>query len=168
MVSSIFRLAPFTSPPEPLPLGRVPGPKLAPFTPNAWADIEFDEFLGQENDADSQVWKVQINGAGLFALKAVHDDTWHTSSALASSTRTLTRSALFSFTSATRILSVTVKVGDLTKPLANLQLYVDYFDPFNCECRAYYDQLKEEKREHLAVKAYGYLLLTPQQETDLA
>ena len=48
-----------------------------------------------------------------------------------------------------------------------MQLYVDYFDPFNCECRAY-GRLGEEKREHLAVKAYGYLLLTPQQETDLS
>ena len=80
MTSSVFRLAPLPSPPVPLPPGRVPGPKLAPFTPNGRADIEFLEFLGQENDADSQVWKVQINGARLFALKAVRDDTRHTSS----------------------------------------------------------------------------------------
>lgn len=48
-----------------------------------------------------------------------------------------------------------------------MQLYADYFDPFNCECRAY-GRLKEEKREDLAVKAYGYLLLTLGQEDDLA
>lgn len=57
--------------------------------------------------------------------------------------------------------------GDLALPLANPQLYVDYFDPFSCECRAY-GRLKEEKREDLAVKALGYLLLTPQQEAHLA
>jgi hypothetical protein len=76
MPSSVFRLAPLPSPPVPLP--PVPGPKLAPFTPNAQADIEFFEFLGQANNADSQVWKVKINGAGLFALKAVRDDARHT------------------------------------------------------------------------------------------
>jgi hypothetical protein len=54
-----------------------------------------------------------------------------------------------------------------SKPLANPQLYVDYYDPFNCECRAY-GRLKEERREDLAVRALGYLLLTHQQEADLA
>ncbi|KAL2126172.1 hypothetical protein VTI74DRAFT_1551 [Chaetomium olivicolor] len=57
--------------------------------------------------------------------------------------------------------------GDFVRPLANPQLYVDCFDPFNCECRAY-GRLKEEKREDLAVRALGYLLLRPQQEIDLA
>ena len=79
MASSVFRLAPLPSPPVPLP--RVPGPKLAPFTPNARANIEFLEFLGQENDVDSQAWKVKINGTGLFALKAVRDEARHTGSA---------------------------------------------------------------------------------------
>ena len=52
-------------------------------------------------------------------------------------------------------------------PLANEQLYIDYFDPFNCECRTY-GRLKEANREDLAVKAHGYLFLTPQQETEVA
>ena len=69
MTSSPFRLARLPSPPAPLP--RVPGPRLAPFTPSAQADIEFIEFLGRENDKDSLVWKVTINGAGPFALKVV-------------------------------------------------------------------------------------------------
>ena len=52
-------------------------------------------------------------------------------------------------------------------PLANEQLYIDYFDPFSCECRAY-GRLKEANREDLAVKAHGYLFLTPQQEAEVA
>ncbi|KAH6851107.1 kinetochore Sim4 complex subunit FTA2-domain-containing protein [Chaetomium sp. MPI-CAGE-AT-0009] len=139
MASSVFRLAPLPSPPVPLP--RIPGPKLAPFTPNARANIEFLEFLGGDDDKDSQVWKVKINGAGLFALKAFYFCHWD--------------SLRY------------VQGGDLTRRLANPQLYVDYFDPFNCECRAY-GRLKEESCEDLAIKAYGYLLLTPEQETGLA
>lgn len=142
MASSISRLAPLPKVPSrpAVPLPRVPGPKLAPFTPNARADIEFVEFLGRANDVDSQVWKVKINGA-LFSLKAFyfcHSETLRQNQG-----------------------------GDLTRPLANSQLYIDYFDPFNCECRAY-GRLKKRQRENLAVKAYGYLLLTPQQETELA
>lgn len=51
----------------------------------------------------------------------------------------------------------------LTDPLAADQAYVDYFDPFNCECRAY-GRLQQEGRQDLAVQAHGYLLLTPDQE----
>ncbi|KAK4244050.1 kinetochore Sim4 complex subunit FTA2-domain-containing protein [Corynascus novoguineensis] len=139
MALSVFHQACPPSPPVPLPC--VPGPKLAPFTPNAYADIEFIEFLGRENDVDSLVWKVKINKAGPFALKLFY--FWH-----------------WNFLRKNQ-------GGDLTRPLASPQLYVDYFDPFNCECRAY-GRLKEEKREDLAVRALGYLLLTPQQEIDLA
>ncbi len=73
MAYKVFRLAGLPSPPAPLPL--VPGPKLAPFTPDARAKIEFVEFLGSENDKDSQVWKVNINGAGPFALKMVRQSS---------------------------------------------------------------------------------------------
>ena len=52
-------------------------------------------------------------------------------------------------------------------PLANEQLYIDYFDPFSCECRAY-GRLKEANHEDVAVKTHGYLLLTPQQEAEVA
>jgi hypothetical protein len=54
----------------------------------------------------------------------------------------------------------------LNRPLAKPRSYIDYFDPFNCECRAY-GRLKQEKREDLAIKAYGYLLLTLEQEAEV-
>ncbi|KAK4237486.1 kinetochore Sim4 complex subunit FTA2-domain-containing protein [Achaetomium macrosporum] len=138
MASSEFYQARLPSPPVPLPC--VPGPKLAPFTPTAHANIEFIESLGRENDKDSLVWKVMVDGAGPFALKMFWFHHWEF---LAENQR------------------------GLPGPLANPQVYVDYFDPFNNECRAY-GRLKEEKREDLAVRALGYLLLTPQQEADLA
>ncbi|KAL2148971.1 hypothetical protein VTH82DRAFT_1657 [Thermothelomyces myriococcoides] len=138
MASPVFYQARPPSPPVPLPC--VPGPKLAPFTPTAYADIEFIKFLGCENDKDSVVWKVKINGGGPFALKMFYFRQWKYLCLLADT---------------------------LERPLTNPQLYVDYFDPFNCECRAY-GRLKEENREDLAVHALGYLFLTPQQESDLA
>ncbi|KAK4242952.1 kinetochore Sim4 complex subunit FTA2-domain-containing protein [Corynascus novoguineensis] len=138
MASSVFRLDRFPSLPTPLP--RVPGPKLTPFTSDAQVHIEFVEFLGRENDVDSLVWKVKINGAGHFALKVFYFRRWE--------------------------FLRDNQAANLTSPLAHPQLYVDYFDPFNCECRAY-DRLKDAKREDLAVKAHGYLLITPQQEADL-
>ncbi|KAL1883329.1 hypothetical protein Daus18300_000387 [Diaporthe australafricana] len=49
----------------------------------------------------------------------------------------------------------------------NLESYVDYYDPFNCECRVY-GRLKAEGREDLAIQAYGYILLTPEQEKFVA
>ncbi|KAK4033642.1 kinetochore Sim4 complex subunit FTA2-domain-containing protein [Parachaetomium inaequale] len=54
----------------------------------------------------------------------------------------------------------------LTGPLAELHFYYDYFDPFNCECRVY-GRPKAEGCEELAVKAYGYLLLSPEQEAEV-
>ncbi|KAK4147595.1 kinetochore Sim4 complex subunit FTA2-domain-containing protein [Dichotomopilus funicola] len=140
IASSVFYQTRPPSPPVPLPC--VPGPKLAPFTRTAYADdIEFIQFLGRENDVDSLVWKVKINKAGPFVLKVFY--FWHWDF--------LRRN----------------QGGDLTRRLASPQLYVDYFDPFNCECRAY-GRLKQEKREDLAVRALGYLLFNPQQEIDLA
>lgn len=46
-------------------------------------------------------------------------------------------------------------------------MYAEYYDPFNCECRAY-GRLKEENREDLAVRAYGYLILSPDQQAEIA
>ncbi|KAG7291192.1 hypothetical protein NEMBOFW57_001204 [Staphylotrichum longicolle] len=108
--------APGPVPPSALP--RLPGPKLAPFTPTAYADIEFIKELGKPSeDMDSFVWKVRINGMpSFYALK---------------------------------------------------MLYLDYFDPFNCECRAY-GRLQQESREDLAVRAHGYLMLTREQELEVA
>lgn len=51
----------------------------------------------------------------------------------------------------------------LQRPEPTPQDYIDYLDPFNCECRAY-GRLKEECREDLAVRAHGYVLLTKDQE----
>lgn len=51
----------------------------------------------------------------------------------------------------------------LQRPEPTPQDYIDYLDPFNCECRVY-GRLKEEHREHLAVRAHGYVLLTKDQE----
>lgn len=55
---------------------------------------------------------------------------------------------------------------NLTQPLTSSQAYVDYYDPFNCECRAY-GRLAQEGRLDLAIPAHGYLLLTPQQEAEV-
>lgn len=39
-------------------------------------------------------------------------------------------------------------------------------DPFNCECRAF-GRLKETNNEHVAVKCYGYVILSDEEERDL-
>lgn len=51
----------------------------------------------------------------------------------------------------------------LQRPEPTPQNYIDYLDPFNCECRVY-GRLKQERREELAVRAHGYVLLTKDQE----
>lgn len=51
----------------------------------------------------------------------------------------------------------------LEDSLVKNEAYVGYFDPFDCECRAY-GRLQQERREDLAVCAHGYLFLTPEQE----
>jgi hypothetical protein len=55
------------------PLPQVPGPKLAPFTATARADIEFIKELGNPNvNMDALVWTVRINGdPTVYALKMV-------------------------------------------------------------------------------------------------
>lgn len=53
-----------------LPLPRVPGPKLEPFQGTATADIEFIAFIGNDEDMDSKVWKVRIEGK-VYVLKVV-------------------------------------------------------------------------------------------------
>lgn len=69
-------IARLPDPPEPLP--QVPGPKLAPFTSTAYADIEFIEELGNpDNDVHSHVWKVKINRTDTYyALKMVCSSGW--------------------------------------------------------------------------------------------
>ncbi|KAH6850897.1 kinetochore Sim4 complex subunit FTA2-domain-containing protein [Chaetomium sp. MPI-CAGE-AT-0009] len=127
-------------PPEPLPL--VPGPKLPPFTRTARATIEFIEELGNPaQDLDGLVWKVKIGGKEpYYALK------------------------MFPFNLTEYLVSG--QAIDLVYKLASAQLYSDYFDPFNCECRVY-GRLKQEDREDLAVRAHGYLFLTPEQAAEV-
>lgn len=54
----------------------------------------------------------------------------------------------------------------LNRPELTPQQYVDYLDPFNCECRAY-GRLKQENSENLVVRTHGYILLTREQERDV-
>lgn len=62
-------LARLLDPPVPLP--RVPGPKLAPSTRTGHAPIRFIMELGNpEQDMDSRVWVVEIRGKR-YALKMV-------------------------------------------------------------------------------------------------
>ncbi len=56
--------------------------------------------------------------------------------------------------------------GELNYALVSPQHYLDFYDPFNCECRAY-GRLLAEQRTDLAVRAHGYLLLTPDQEAEI-
>ncbi|KAK7728640.1 hypothetical protein SLS63_006501 [Diaporthe eres] len=63
-------------------------------------------------------------------------------------------------------LKMNVLARELAQPLSSSQAYEDYYDPFNCECRAY-GRLAQENRLDLAVPAHGYLLLTPQQEREV-
>jgi hypothetical protein len=66
--SSVFRIPPFPNPPVPLP--QVPGPKLGPFSCTGYADdIEFINPLGQDDNKDSYVFEVKLNGKGPYALK---------------------------------------------------------------------------------------------------
>lgn len=58
------------------------------------------------------------------------------------------------------------EMDPLHRPDLTPQEYIDYMDPFNSECRAY-GRLKQERREDLAIRAHGYLLLTQEQERDV-
>jgi hypothetical protein len=53
-----------------LPLPRVPGPRLGPFTPTGHADLNFLERLSNSDAKDGYVWKVEIRGR-VYALKVV-------------------------------------------------------------------------------------------------
>jgi hypothetical protein len=55
----------------------------------------------------------------------------------------------------------------MTRRFASPLSYLDYFDPFNNECRAY-GRLSGESRQDVAVRAHGYLFLIPEQEAFIA
>jgi len=160
--------APSWDSPTPSPLPQRPGPTLAPFTLTGYADIEFIEELGDPGeDMDSFVWKVRIDGGEpYYALKMVkssHQEILTCSQGPGA--KTDIRVNQFRFNSHHHLRRT---VGShLNRPLKTPQLYLDYFDPFNCECRVY-GRLHEERREELAVRAHGYLLLTPEQEVEVA
>ncbi len=54
----------------------------------------------------------------------------------------------------------------LTRPLKTSQLRTNYFEPSSCECRVY-GRLEQERRQGLAVRTHGYVLLTPEQELEV-
>ena len=68
MTTSRASTAHNTSPPLPLP--RIKGPKLEPFRGTANVQHEFVRYIGSEDDVDSKVWKVQVDGK-YYALKIV-------------------------------------------------------------------------------------------------
>jgi serine/threonine protein kinase len=148
--------ATFPDPPKPLP--QVPGPKLAPFTPTARADIEFIRELGDpENNLEGHVWEVKINGmAPNLALKMVRTRTFFLGLV---SCFLIIGLDQFRFDSYAYLQETSTHLA----PLALPSLYMDYMASFNRECRAY-GRLKEENREDLAVRAHGHLFLTPEQE----
>ncbi|KAH6846996.1 kinetochore Sim4 complex subunit FTA2-domain-containing protein [Chaetomium sp. MPI-CAGE-AT-0009] len=129
---------PKLSPSLPKPLPQVPGPKLAPFTRTGHAVIQFVKELGSPG-ADGRVWEVKIKGKA-YALK------------------------MFKFNPPDYLRHA--QAAHLFRELSSPSFYTDYFDPFSCECRAY-GGLKEENREHLAVRSHGYLFLTPAQELEI-
>lgn len=57
--------------------------------------------------------------------------------------------------------------GQLYRALRTPGLWTEYFDPFNCECRAF-GRLQQEERCDLARPAYGYLFLNGEQEAEVA
>ncbi|KAK3985285.1 kinetochore Sim4 complex subunit FTA2-domain-containing protein [Cladorrhinum sp. PSN332] len=123
-------------------LPDVPGPKLPPFTPTGFAEIEFLEFLGNEEDADSNVWKVNIK----------LNDEWKVYAL-----KMFTRSVVCG-----REYEAVSFQCDLTWD----QVDEAFKSPFSAECRAY-GRLKEAGREDLAFKAYGYLLISLAQQAQL-
>ncbi|KAH8756245.1 kinetochore Sim4 complex subunit FTA2-domain-containing protein [Diaporthe sp. PMI_573] len=133
-----------TEPESPLPLPRVQGPKLEPFRGTASAEIQFLQFLGTAKDLDSRVWKVRI-GSNIYALKIFGFQNWE----------------FLEMTSGACIMLP--HTDPLHRPNPSPQDFIDYLDPFNCECRAY-GRLKQEDREDLAVRVYGYITLTREQE----
>jgi serine/threonine protein kinase len=151
--------AAFPDPPKPLP--QVPGPKLAPFTPTAHADIEFIRQLGDpKNNLEGHVWEVKINGmAPNFALKMVRTRTFFPRVVSCVLIIDLDQFRFCSY-------AYLQETNGLLLPLARPGLYMDYMSHFNRECRVY-GRLKDENREDLAIRAHGYLFLTPEQEAEV-
>ncbi|KAK4159408.1 kinetochore Sim4 complex subunit FTA2-domain-containing protein [Cladorrhinum sp. PSN259] len=153
-------------------LPDVPGPKLPPFTPTAFAQIKFIGFLGNEDDVDSYVWKVKIKVGGSDDDDDDEDDddkdenddddddddgdggdeNWKVY-------------ALKMF-HCSPLGNHYYMAKDFACDLTEEQFIEGYGTAFGAECRAY-GRLKEKGREDLAAKAHGYLLVTADQQIDL-
>ncbi|KAM0427857.1 hypothetical protein ACHAPT_007316 [Fusarium lateritium] len=113
------------------PLPDLDGPKLEPFGHDMAADdVEFLQKVRFES-AHGQVLKIRIGGDKCYALKI--------------------------FSSPTIMPSTGEYEAGPTSTMSREE-FEQYFTPFENECRAF-GRLKELGREHLAVKAYGYVVL---------
>ncbi|KAG8165983.1 hypothetical protein KVR01_004535 [Diaporthe batatas] len=128
----------------PFPLPRIKGPKLEPFRGTADVELEFIRYIGNEDDLDSKVWKVKVDDK-YYALKVFPFQYW----------------VGLKKTSGRWIIAP--EYDDEGRPPLTPQDYLDYLDPFHNECRVY-GRLKQENHEDIAVRAHGYVLLTPEQE----
>ncbi|KAI1264459.1 kinetochore Sim4 complex subunit FTA2-domain-containing protein [Xylariaceae sp. FL1019] len=119
-------------------LPDLPGPKLHPFSDSSHLlKIKFIERLG--TGGDSTVWKVDIDKK-IYALKIFGFQ-------------------LFLF----RPRGVHKILRDLGHTAETHHPYNDYF---TSECRAF-GRLIETSNEHLAIKCFGYIILTEEQEQAL-
>ncbi|KAH6658027.1 kinetochore Sim4 complex subunit FTA2-domain-containing protein [Truncatella angustata] len=122
-------------------LPSIEGPKLKPFQRGRDVAIQFQGQVG--SGAHSYVWKVSIDGQ-IYALK------------------------MFRFTHpiafARWLQPARLKQRGVT---CTAQRELQQLEPFSCECRAF-ARLKEAGEEAVAVGCHGYLLLTRNQEDELA
>ncbi|CAJ2502217.1 Uu.00g096110.m01.CDS01 [Anthostomella pinea] len=100
--------------------------------------MDFIEALGE--GGHSYVWKVKINGS-LYALK------------------------MFKYFDPSDLIDLLETTPEEVP--CDSEDILNYFDPFNNECRAY-GRLKELGREDLAVQCYGYMILDKSDEKVLA
>ncbi|KAJ4412865.1 hypothetical protein N0V82_008716 [Gnomoniopsis sp. IMI 355080] len=121
------------------PLPDCEGPQLHPYQSSGTPEITFLEEIGV--GAHGHVFKVRIEGK-IFALKVFHyqlpDSDWLTMDP-----------------------DEVHKIDEKMESLLTAQWH-----PFNAECRAY-GRLKETKKEHLAARCYGYLVLSEEQKKHL-
>ncbi|KAI0154528.1 kinetochore Sim4 complex subunit FTA2-domain-containing protein [Xylariaceae sp. FL1272] len=116
-------------------LPDLPGPKISPFsTNNALLRITFLQRLGVGGDAT--VWKIEIERQ-VYALKIFGFGSF-----------------LFYKSKIPKILQENGVTSELIHP---------YRDPFTSECRAF-GRLQEANNENLAIKCFGYIILTEAQE----
>ena len=144
--------------PEPgadlVPLPQCDGPKLKPFDFQGPQNIEFLEYLGE--GSHSHVVKVKIQGR-IYALKLVSYIR------CPSPREEFELTCLqFRFVYDHDWFGPTVTVNHRE----TMSAFYNYAEPFSCECRAF-GRLQEAGHSELAVKCFGYLLLTEENERAL-